>query len=279
VPGPVLALASALAGGCGDFVGGTTSRRIGVVRFILCTQLLGLLIAAIWVLASGEPVPPIRVIAAAAGAGFGLTVGIAGFFQAMVVGAISIVAPISATGVALPIIVGIARGEQPDAVQVVGILASICGTMLAARPSSDVPSPVGESGVRLACLGALGNGLYLWLMSPASQHGIGWAMLIVCATPVCLLVPAVIVRRTSLRLVVTSRSVPAIVLAAVLTFTSVTLYAYATRHGQLAIVSVLAALYPVVTVLLAFGVLGERVYGLQRVGVAIVLAGVLLLSA
>lgn len=279
MPGPFLALASALAGGCGDFVGGTTSRRVGVVRFMFWTQLIGVVIAAVWVLVSAEPVPPVRIIAAAAGAGVGLTVGIAGLFRAMVVGSVSIVAPITATGVALPVLVGIGRGERPSAFQLLGILAGIGGTMLASRSSSDVHWRVGEPGVKLACLGALGTGVYLWLMSPASRSGIGWAMLIVCATPVCLLAGTVIVRRASLRATLTRQSAAAMVSAAVLTFVSVTLYAFATRHGQLAIVSVLAALYPVVTVLLALAVLGERIYGLQRIGVAVVLVGVLLLSS
>jgi len=279
VPGPVLALASSLAGGCGDFLGGTTARRIGVVRFTFCTQLIGLLIAVAWVVVSAAPVPPLRGLLAAAAAGVGLTVGIAAFFQAMVVGAISIVAPITATGVAVPIIAGVVRGERPTAVQVAGILAGIGGTVLAARPSSDLAPRIGESGIGLACVGAVGGGLYLWLMSPASRYGVGWTMTVVCATPVSLLAPVLIVRRASLRPALSGRPVIAVVSAAILTFAAVTLYAFATRDGELAVVSVLAALYPVVTVLLAFGVLGERLYGPQRLGVAVVLTGVLLLSA
>jgi len=68
-------------------------------------------------------------------------------------------------------------------------------------------------------------------------------------------------------------------LSAVLGVFSLGLYALATVHGQLAIVSVLGSLYPVVTVLLAYRVLGERVHRVQSLGIASVLAGVVLMSA
>jgi drug/metabolite transporter (DMT)-like permease len=64
-----------------------------------------------------------------------------------------------------------------------------------------------------------------------------------------------------------------------LAFAGVALYGAATLHGQLVIVSVLGSLYPVVIVLLAYRVLGERLDGAQQVGVAAVLCGVVLLSA
>jgi drug/metabolite transporter (DMT)-like permease len=65
---------------------------------------------------------------------------------------------------------------------------------------------------------------------------------------------------------------------AVLGFAATTLYAFATLHGQLAIVSVLGSLYPAVTILLAYRLLGERPDGAQQLGILAVLGGVVLLS-
>jgi drug/metabolite transporter (DMT)-like permease len=50
----------------------------------------------------------------------------------------------------------------------------------------------------------------------------------------------------------------------------------AIRIGPLAVASVLGSLYPVVTILLARFVLGERLRGLQRLGIALAMAAVLL---
>ena len=53
----------------------------------------------------------------------------------------------------------------------------------------------------------------------------------------------------------------------------------ATRHGLLSIVSVAASLYPLVTVLLARSLLGERVHRVQEAGILTALAGVALIAA
>ena len=57
------------------------------------------------------------------------------------------------------------------------------------------------------------------------------------------------------------------------------LFSLATTRGFLSIVSVLAALYPVVTVALAALVLHERVARTQRLGVAGALVGAALITA
>ena len=87
------------------------------------------------------------------------------------------------------------------------------------------------------------------------------------------------IRRSPLRPALASRTLRTIATSTLLGFCAIALYAFATLHGQLAIVSVLASLYPVVTVLLAYRVLGERVHGAQRLGIVAVLAGVVLMSA
>jgi drug/metabolite transporter (DMT)-like permease len=277
--GSAFALGSSLSFGVADFLGGTTSRRIGTLQFIFCTQLIAVVLAGGWVAISAEPVPPVATLAAGAGAGLGMTVGLAAFFQAMVVGTMSVVAPISATGVIVPIIAGIVRGERPGVAQAIGIVAAIVGIVLAARPPRDHPSTPVESGLGLALLAALGSGLMLWLMAPASRHGVPWALLITRAIPAIILAAGMSIRRASLRPALEARNARVTVASALLGFSGVALYAFATLHGQLVIVSVLASLYPAVTVLLAYRVLGERLHGLQQLGIAAMLVGVVLLSA
>ena len=277
--GPALALGSSLSFGVADFLGGTTSRRIGTLQFIFCTQLIGVMLAGGWVSLSGDPVPPVVTIAAAAGAGLGMTVALAAFFQAMVVGTMSLVAPISATGVIVPIIAGIIDGERPGAAQAAGIIVAIAGIVVASRPPPERRSTSFESGLGLALLAALGSGLMLWLLAPASRHGVPWALLIARAIPAIILSAAVSIRRASLRSALESRNARVTVASALLGFSGIALYAFATLHGQLVIVSVLASLYPAVTVLLAYRVLGERLRSAQLVGIAAVLAGVALMSA
>jgi drug/metabolite transporter (DMT)-like permease len=56
------------------------------------------------------------------------------------------------------------------------------------------------------------------------------------------------------------------------------LYALATTHGLVSVVAVLASVYPVVTVILARVVLGERLHSWQRVGALGALGGAALIS-
>ena len=64
-----------------------------------------------------------------------------------------------------------------------------------------------------------------------------------------------------------------------LDLTANALYAWGTTEGLLSVVAVLGSLYPVTTVLLARGVLGERIRRVQEVGVITALAGVVLIAA
>jgi drug/metabolite transporter (DMT)-like permease len=213
-------------------------------------------------------------------------VNLSALFQAMVVGTISIVAPISATGVVVPIAVGIARGEYPGAAQVAGIVVAVVGIVLTTSPSrgtqpdrrqSALVVPV-EPGLALALVAALGGGLFFWLMAPASRQGVAWAVLIARLVPVCVMAATLVVRRASLRQVFEREAVRGIVTSALLAFSGIVLYAFSTLHGQLAIVSVLASLYPAMTVLLAHRLLGEQIHRNQRCGICAVLLGIVLMS-
>jgi drug/metabolite transporter (DMT)-like permease len=280
VLGPVLALGSSLFGGTADFLGGTTSRLIGTTQFMFCAQLGGMVIAVGWVAIGGEPVPDLAALATAAAAGVGLLVGIGAFFQAMVVGTLSVVAPISAIGVVVPIAAGIAQGERLGAAQVLGIFAVLAGIALAARQPRQAGRTLAVSGLGLSLLAALGGGLFLWLVAQASHDGgIAWTLLVIRAITLCTLAGILSVRRTSLRPALELRIAVRLLAFVVTGFLGLALYALATLHGQLAVVSVLASLYPAVTVLLAHRVLGERLHRPQQIGVATMLLGVVLLSS
>jgi drug/metabolite transporter (DMT)-like permease len=278
VLGASLALGSSLTGGASDFMGGVNSRRIGTMPWMFGTQLVGAAIALGWALFSGAPLPGLTTALEAIGAGLSIMVGLAAFFEAMVLGAISIVAPISATGVVVPIAAGVIGGERPAAVQVGGILAAIIGIVVVSggpRARSFELSPA----LGLALVAALASGLFFWLMSLASHGGVPWAMVIGRGVAVLGLAAALAKRGAPLRPALTARNAWLIPIAAVLGSAGFGLYAESTLHTGLAIASVLGSLYPVVTVLCAYVVLGERVHGLQRLGIVTVFAGIVMMSA
>ena len=98
---------------------------------------------AVLVLASGADPPAFGDVAPAmAGAVLGIA-ALGAFYKALSIGTMSIVAPVSATGAAVPVLVGVASGERPGAVQVAGIVVAMVGIVLAARePAGAETRPV-----------------------------------------------------------------------------------------------------------------------------------------
>jgi uncharacterized membrane protein len=61
---------------------------------------------------------------------------VAALYRGMAIGLVSIVAPISATGAALPVVFGLVRGDRATPVQTAGIGLALAGIVLASRPAN-----------------------------------------------------------------------------------------------------------------------------------------------
>jgi drug/metabolite transporter (DMT)-like permease len=75
------------------------------------------------------------------------------------------------------------------------------------------------------------------------------------------------------------RDLPSLVFVGLADVAANGVFVLASRSGLVSVVAVLASLYPVVTVLLARQLLGERLRGVQRAGTVTALGGVALLTA
>lgn len=277
--GVLLALAASLSWGAGDFLGGVASRRANAITVVALTMTAGLVFVSIVVLVSWDSPPPAGDLAAALGAGVGGAVGLAGLYRGMAVGAMGVVAPISALAAVVPLAVGVAQGERPGGLQLAGVVAALAGVALVSRePPSEVGAAAARAaGVGLALAAATGFGLYFVLMDAAADDSAAWAVLVARATASVLGIAAVAVLRAPLR--VPRSLVPVVLVVGALDVSANVLFGLATSRGLLSVVSVLASLYPVVTVALAWVVLHERTSRLQRAGAAAALAGAALITA
>jgi drug/metabolite transporter (DMT)-like permease len=274
----VLGLGSAVCWGVADFLGGLQSRRIAVSVVMLVSQAAGLAGITLLVLVGGEARPAADALVAAALAGAGGAVALSAFYRALAIGTMSIVAPISATGAAVPVVVGLATGDRPGALQLAGIGVAALGVVLASRETGEGGdrAAADRASIGLALLAALGFGAFFVGMDAAADDGVLWAVLAARVATVTLLLGAVVVLRPELP----RRPADLAPLAAIGAFdlTANALYAAASTEGLLSVVAVLGALYPVTTLLLARGVLGERIGGVRLAGVVCALAGVVLIA-
>ncbi|MCA1646278.1 MAG: EamA family transporter [Chloroflexi bacterium] len=197
----LLALAASLSWGVSDFLGGLNSRHLAIPAVLLVSQTVGLLLLLPLTLVHGWPAfdaPSYGFAMAGSAAGL---IGIAGMYRGMAVGSVSIIAPISATGAALPVLFGLLRGERGTPLQTVGMGLALLGIVLASRAAGG-PDSSGSArlarGVGFAVVGALGFGGFFVLIHQASTYDVLWAGTIQRLTGVCIMLVIVLVQRPSL---------------------------------------------------------------------------------
>ena len=140
-----LALIASLCWGVADFMGGSLSRRRPLLVVVLVSQAVGLtgvvVVAAVRTggYDTGAALP--GVLAGLAG-----VVAVSSFYRSMTLGAISVAAPILATSAIVPVVVGLATGERPSAVQLAGIGAALAGVALVSREPSAGGAPSAAPG-------------------------------------------------------------------------------------------------------------------------------------
>jgi drug/metabolite transporter (DMT)-like permease len=281
------------------------ARRVALLEVMLVSQGVGLIGLLVLLSVRGTGPPELTRLLPAIFAGIGGIVGLTAFYRALAIGTMSIVAPIASTGVVVPVVVGIAQGEAPAALQVVGIVAAVVGVVLASRehgPGLDESPPpdrqqncrqsrpggehrgaggagsVGSASIALALIAALGFGGFFVGLRSSARADVPWALTAARGAGVAVLLLAAAIRRPA-PIRGDRLTLAALAVMGVLDLGANALYALATRHGLLSVVSVASSLYPVATVILARLVLGERVRRIQEVGIVSALAGVALIAA
>jgi drug/metabolite transporter (DMT)-like permease len=270
----VLALGASLAWGFADFFGPLVSRTLGSLRVLFWAQVGGVLAIALAVAIRGQGPAGWGVLFAIL-ASFGGMLGLFAYYRGMQVGAMSVVAPIAGVSAIVPVIFGIATGDSPSTTQIAGIACALAGVGLASVEHREGSARV-AAGVGLALLAAVGFGFYFPWMHAAGKVDFWWASLVFRMTALLLLAAVVAARPTSLKL----RPLDLAIVFAVGIGDTLgnVFFAASSSHGLVSLTSVLASLYPIVTVLLAASVLHERVARMQRAGIVLTLTGVVLIS-
>jgi drug/metabolite transporter (DMT)-like permease len=156
------------------------------------------------------------------------------------------------------------------------MVCALAGVFLASREPGQGTSRV-AAGVGLALLAALGFGSYFPPMHAAGNADFWWASLFFRTTSTLVIVSVIAIRRPSLS--IERRHLPPLALVGIGDMLGNLLFAAASTTGLVSVTSVLASMYPIVTVVMARLVLDERVARSQESGIVLTLAGVALISA
>ena len=267
-----LSLSASIAWGVSDFLGGQASRRTPVLWVVAVSYPTGLVLIAIVALIAGGSLSAGEV-AIAMGGGVCGAAAISLFYSAMAIGPVSIISPLVSLGVAVPVAVGLIRGESPGGVQIAGLVAALCGIALAVR-EAEVPHAVSVSprALALAALAGLGFGLFFVCIDSAASEDPLWAATWTRLGGSLAIAVALVARPPAAPF--PTASLPTLLSIGGLDATANTLIAVASGIGLLSLVAVGGSLFPIVTVILARVILAERLARIQQLGVALALTGV-----
>lgn len=270
-----LALLAAVAFGNADFLGGLSTRRIGLFLTALAAQLAGCVILAAGSIAyPGQPTLTDLLWSAAAGVAD--CVGLLLLFRALSIGQMAGVAPTAGVvSSALPVIAGFVLGERPAVIQWAGIALGLVA-IVAIR--WEQPAERGSNQRRvLPLILAVGAGsgfaVYYILFSFISPTS-GVTTVLGARVASTLVVIAWIVSRRGRFSMCRPTQLGLAVGTGILASSGNLLFVLAVRQGQLGPVAVLASLYPAVTAILAMTLLRERPHAWQLVGIAAAVAAV-----
>jgi len=273
----LLALAGALGWGVGDFLGGIASRRLAVLTVLVISQTVGLVAVYLWVALTGDAFPGLGELLPAAAGGVAALVGLAALYRGFALGAMGIVAPISAASPIVPLAVDAAQGKVPSGVQWLGVALVLTGIVVLSRESSEDGRGRVAAGAGLAVVAALGFGLFFVGIDAGSDESAAWAVAAARTASVPVAVLAALVTATALT--APRRLLPLVAAVGVFDTGANVFVAAATTRGAVGVVAVLSSLYPVTTIVLARLVLKERLGAAKRVGGSVALAGAALVAA
>lgn len=277
----ILGFATALVYGFADFFGALASKKIQpvVVTFWAGVSGLALLLTASLFMGASYNTASIWCgIVGGLASAFAMTC----LYAALAIGPISIISPLSAVVMAIvPMIVGFTQGDRFSVWGWVGLGGILVAVVLVGFvPGDDVRLPSAK-GLLLGIGAGIGMGAVLLALA-AAPHDSGLASAVLLrAVSACLLgcyLLLTLARSKSVAPVVRPPSMkPATlvwfaVLATGLLDSSANLFfTLASREGSLSVVSVLTALYPLGTIILARVFLKEKIAKTQLIGIMLAL--------
>jgi uncharacterized membrane protein len=281
----LLALVSSVFWGVADFVGGLASRRSTPLQTLALTTPAGFVVVVPVALLLGGSVSGSALYGVVAGV-FG-ALGILLLYAALTLGPMGVVSPISAVlGAAIPVIVGLGRGERPGAAAYVGMALAVVAIVTVGleptAPTDDASHQrVSARALLLAICAGLGIGLFFAIIALGPSDAGLWPIVFARGTSSVILVVlgVVVALRSKTPVMPVSTSVRGqAITAGVLDVTANAFYLVATQTGLLSVVAVLGSLYPAATVVLARLVLAERLRPMQKVGMVTAIAAAALLA-
>ena len=273
----VLGLLAAAFYGVGDFAGGFASRRHSAVTVLLYSYPVGaVLMTAMLPFFPGSLTGRVLLFGVLGGA-TGL-LGVSVMYQLMVSAPMNVISPVTAVLAAMvPVLFGVLVGERPAVVAWTGIAVGVCAVVLVSRTTDEHPhGRIAPKVLGLAFLSGVGFGCYFIFLARAGHDSGLWPLVVSRVAAAVLILPLAQSRHAFAK--VQGRMLGYAVAAGGCDALANMFFLLSARSGLLSLASVLTALYPAVTVLLAVGLLHEHLSRVQQLGLGLAAASVVLIT-
>jgi drug/metabolite transporter (DMT)-like permease len=274
----LLAIFSSILWGSADFFGGKLSKRYQALAVTAVSQAFGLLIGIIIILISSSWLQPNLnwngYFLPGVCAGLLGFIGLVAFYSGLATGRMGVVAPISALSVLIPLTIAFINGEKPTQSQMIGMGIALTGAVFASGP--ELKGGFAVKPILFAVIAAFGFGSAVAFIAKGSATS---AIMTMTTMRLATFVVALFLFARFRTLGgFKKQDVPILVGIGGADFIANLLLGVATTKGLVSLAVVLGSLYPIVTVLLAFKLLHERLHRIQYVGVGFAIAGVAIIS-
>jgi drug/metabolite transporter (DMT)-like permease len=273
----LLALAASFTWGTSNYLAGVETRARSVWHVTAFSQIAAAAAAAVSLVAARQAPPGGWDLLLLIVTGIATAAGLVMFYKALAIGTMSVVAPIIAAEVLIPVTAGILLGERPGLHAYAGMVLTVGGVVLISRtPRKERQDRNARKAVLLAVLTAVAWGFMLLIYGTTGKENPVWAVFDTRATSAVVLAGYVLLSGRGLSL--KGQNVPVLAVVGILLALANFLFIIASGIGYLSVTSILGSLSPVVVTAYAQLLLHERLVARQWAGFAAVFAGIVLLS-
>jgi len=274
----ILALFSSVLWGSADYLAGNLTKRFKAIAVTGASQAFGLIAGVVLVIATGSYIAPNLswngYFLPAVGAGIAGFFGLVSFYSGLATGRMGVVSPISTLSAVIPLSVAFISGERPTSIQISGMCIALLGAFCASGPDIFKGLPIKPLLFGLGA--ALGFGIALAFMAQGSKTSSLMTMTSMRVASVSMCVFLALRFRSVGGFKVSDLGI--LIIIGVTDFAANLMLGVATTKGLVSVAMVFGALFPIVTALLAFKFLKERLHKVQCLGIFFAVAGVSLIS-
>ena len=277
----ILGLTTSLVYGFADFFGAIASRKLSSVLVTAVAGIVGFFFLLTMIPFFGATFSQQAVIAGIA-AGVASAVGITALYASLAIGPISIISPFGAVlGALVPLTFGFFIGDRFGPLGWLALALILVAVVLVGFvPGADVRLPSAK-GLALAFVAGAGIGtILIALKFSPSDSGLASVLVMRLVSAgllnILLLATWLRLRRrngSSPKSIIAGKFWWAVIAAGIFDSSANIFFTLALRSGSISVVSVLTALYPLGTIILARLILKERIARIQMLGVLLALSG------